>query len=107
MIEIIELDDENFDQKINSSALPLVVDFYSDACPPCKAMEPSFKKITEIYKGKAIFSKFNVDKNTMVPSSKKILGIPTIIIFKEGKEVERLMGFQSIDSLSEFVRRNL
>ncbi len=107
MTEIIELNDENFDQNINSSALPLVVDFYSDLCPPCKAMEPSFKKIAEIYKGKANFFKFNVDKNTLVPSSKKILGIPTIIIFKEGKEVERLTGFQSTDSLSEFIRRNL
>ncbi len=107
MIEVIELNDENFNQKINSSNLPSVVDFYSDSCPPCKAMEPSFKKVAEIFRGKANFFKFNVDKNTLVPSSNRILGIPTIVIFKEGKEIERLMGFQSTDSLLEFIRRNL
>jgi len=107
VIEVIELNDENFNQKINSSNLPSVVDFYSDSCPPCKAMEPSFKKVAEIFRGKANFFKFNVDKNTLVPSSNRILGIPTIVIFKEGKEIERLMGFQSTDSLLEFIRRNL
>jgi thioredoxin 1 len=107
MTEIIELNDDNFEQRINSSELPSVVDFYSNFCSPCKAMEPLFEKAAEIYKGKANFYKLNVDKNTHIPSSKRILGIPTIIIFKEGKEIDRLMGFQNIDSLSDFIRRNL
>lgn len=107
MKEIIELNDNNFNQYINSSDLPSVVDFYSDSCPPCKAMEPVFLKVSEIFSGKAKFFKFNVDKNSLIPSSQKILGIPTIIIFKEGKETERLTGFQSSDSLLDFLRRNL
>ncbi len=107
MKEIIELNDNNFYQNINSSDLPSVVDFYSDSCPPCKAIEPAFQQVAEIYSGKARFFKFNVDKNSAIPSTKRILGIPTIIIFKEGKEVERVAGSQNIDSLSDFLRRNL
>ncbi len=107
MKEILELNDDNFEKSINSSNLPVVVDFYSDSCIPCKALEPVFKKVAEFFEGKANFFKFNVDNNSLVPSSKKIVGIPTIAIFKEGREIERKTGFLSFDSLSEFLRRNL
>lgn len=107
MIEIIELNDKNFEENINSSNLISVVDFYSDSCPPCKALEPVFAKLAETFAGKAKFFRFNVDKNSLIPSSIRIIGIPTIVIFKEGKEVERITGFLSLESLSEFLRRNL
>lgn len=107
MIEILELNDKNFEQNINSSNLPSVIDFYSDSCPPCKALEPVFVKLAEIFSGRAKFFKFNVDKNSSVPSSLRIVGIPTLVIFKEGKEVERISGFFSLEFLSEFLRRNL
>ncbi|MGQ9617624.1 MAG: thioredoxin family protein [Candidatus Aminicenantia bacterium] len=107
MKEITELNDSNFESNANSSDIPVIVDFYSNSCPPCSAMEPAFLKLSEIYSKNAKFFKFNVDKNFVVPSSRRILGIPTIIIFKKGKEAERLTGFQSYESLEKFIRRNL
>ncbi len=107
MKEIVEIDDSNFERFVTTSELPVVVKFYSNSCSPCLAMEPAFIDASNMFFQKANFYKFNVDKNSSIPSKLRILGIPTIIIFKGGKEMERVIGFQSLTSIIEFLRKNL
>lgn len=81
-----------------------LVDMYADWCGPCKMMAPIFDEVAKIYEGKVNIGKLNVDENPETPSKFGVSGIPTLIFLKEGKEVGRLVGFQSKDTLVEKIK---
>lgn len=97
VIEVTSMD--QLDQEINSSTLPLLVDFYSPYCGPCRKLAPIFEQTAGKYKGRIRFVKVNVSKVTSVSSAYNIYGIPTIIVFKNGKEVDRRTGGTQINPL--------
>jgi len=88
----ITLTDATFEQTIASSTLPILVDFWAPWCVPCRFIAPVLAEIAEEKADVLTIGKMNVDDNPMIPQRFGISGIPTMILFKGGKAVEKLVG---------------
>ena len=86
------LTDETFQRTIESAELPVLVDFYADWCGPCKMMAPDVDALARDQQGKALIAKLDTDRNQQTAGAFQIRGIPTVIVFRDGKEVERQSG---------------
>ena len=95
----LKLSSENFESEVLNSNLPVLVDFYADWCGPCKMMAPIVEKLSEELEGKAKVGKINVDENQDLAMQYNIMSIPTILIFKNGKEAKRFVGFRDKNEL--------
>ncbi|MEK7514016.1 MAG: thioredoxin, partial [Patescibacteria group bacterium] len=92
-MSIIQLTDKDFEEKVIKSTTPVLVDFYADWCGPCKLAAPVIEELAEEYKGRLTVGKVNVDENSILSGKYGVMSIPTMIVFKDGKEVERASGF--------------
>ena len=88
----VHLDDETFAKTINESDVPVLVDFYADWCGPCKMMAPYVDELAREQQGKALVAKLNTDLAQRTAGGFNIRGIPTVIVFKVGREVARQTG---------------
>jgi thioredoxin 1 len=100
-MSLVQVKEGEFENEVIKSEKPVIVDFYADWCGPCKAMEPIFDQLSKKYEGKVKFVKLNVDENQSIAIEYGVMSIPTLIIFKEGKPVDNLMGLQDENSLEE------
>ena len=98
-----KIDESSFDAEVLKSDVPVVVDFYADWCGPCKRMEPILSKVSEEYAGKVKVVKLNSDDNQQVAVNYQVRGLPTLILFKGGKEVDRKLGLQSEQDLKNLL----
>ena len=89
---IKELTDNDFHQEVEKSEIPYVVDFWAIWCAPCSLIAQVFEELAKDYDGKVKVGKVNVDNEIKTANEFTIQNIPTIIIFKDGKEVERIIG---------------
>jgi len=89
--EPLELNESNFDETIRNYSL-VIVDFWAPWCAPCIAMEPVIKSLAKKYVGRIVFGKLHVDENRMIASKYGIMSIPTLLVFKEGKLIDRIIG---------------
>ncbi|MFY9177183.1 MAG: thioredoxin [Caldicoprobacterales bacterium] len=89
---VIQLNQQNFAEEVLSSKEPVLVDFYADWCGPCKMISPIIDQIAREYKGKATVAKINVDENRDLALQFGVMSIPTLIFFKDGREVQRILG---------------
>ncbi|HLF54123.1 MAG TPA: thioredoxin [Candidatus Nanoarchaeia archaeon] len=102
----MEVSEGNFSNEVLNSDKPVVVDYWAPWCGPCKMIAPVFEKLSgEINNVK--FAKVNVDENQDLAQQQGILGIPCIIIYNNGEEVERVVGFQSEEQLKSKLTRAL
>lgn len=99
----VVLTDANFDTVIGNSSVPVMVDFYADWCGPCKMMAPVFADLAKRQRGQAIVAKVDTDRNPEVASRFAIRSIPTITLFKDGKEVARQVGAVPMGQLEQMV----
>ncbi|MBN1968678.1 MAG: thioredoxin [Candidatus Delongbacteria bacterium] len=90
--------DQDFQDKVLNSDKPVLVDFWAPWCGPCQILGPMIDMIAGEVDDNVIIGKMNVDENPSTPQRYGIQGIPTIIIFKEGKEFKRLVGLQHKDN---------
>lgn len=95
---VVELTDESFKQAVGQGVV--LVDFYGTWCPPCKLLEPVIEQLAEQYNGRAVIAKVNVDEYSEAAVDNAVDNIPTIILFKNGEEAERLFGAQKAETLS-------
>ena len=88
----IELTEENFNSEVESSEVPVVVDFWAEWCGPCKMLSPTIDTIAEKYNGKVKVGKVNVDKDPGIAQKYSVRGIPNILVFIDGVVKEQLIG---------------
>ena len=89
---VSEVSDTNFENEVLNSRQPVLVDFWAAWCAPCRMLSPTVEAIAEKYQGQAKVVKLNVDENIDSSSRYGIKGIPTLILFRDGKEAERIVG---------------
>ncbi len=87
-----EFTDGNWKSEVLDSPIPVVVDFWAPWCGPCRMLGPTIEKLAGEYEGKIKVGKMNTDENQDTPGSLRISAIPTVMVFKDGKEVDRLVG---------------
>jgi thioredoxin 1 len=87
----LTITDSNFNETIKTNPL-IVVDFWAPWCGPCRMVGPVIEQLAAEYVGKVAFGKMNVDENQIVPSRFAVMSIPTIVVFHNGRAVERLVG---------------
>jgi thioredoxin 1 len=90
--EPVHVTDETFEEMVLHASLPTLVDFWAPWCGPCRMIAPIVEELAKAYGGKAIFAKVNTDENAQVAGRLGIMGIPTLILFKGGEEVDRVVG---------------
>lgn len=95
----IKLSTENFEKEVLKSEKPLLVDFYADWCGPCNAMAPVIEELAKELEGKVKVGKINVDENPDIAVEYNVMSIPTLIVFKNGKEEKRLVGLRNKEEL--------
>lgn len=106
-VEPIHVTDGDFAQVILQSDKPAVVDLWADWCGPCHMIAPAVEQLANAYEGRAVIAKLNVDENPNVPGRYGIMGIPTLLYFKNGKEVDRQVGVTNFTSLAAKLERLL
>ncbi len=95
----IKLSTENFEKEVLKSEKPVLVDFYADWCGPCNAMAPVLEELAKELEGKVKVGKINVDENPDIAVEYNVMSIPTLIVFKNGKEEKRLVGLRNKEEL--------
>ena len=101
----VELTQNNFDEMIANSELPVIVDFWAPWCGPCRMMAPNFEAAAQSFPLKAVFAKVNTENEQNLGARFGIRSIPTIIVFKDGREVERVSGALPKEQLEQLASR--
>lgn len=101
----VYLEEETFQQGISSGLV--LVDFYADWCGPCRMLTPVLEEVGKELSGKASIAKIDIDKAQGTATSYQVTSIPTLILFKDGQEVGRLVGLRDKDTIKEFVETHL
>ena len=91
----------------NEEGLPVFVDFYAEWCGPCKMAAPVVDKLAGVYEGKMMITKLNVDEHNQIAAENGVMSIPTVIVFKDGEEVDRAIGFPGEDGFIKMIDKNL
>lgn len=99
---MLEFNKDNFADEVEKSAMPVVVDLWGPQCGPCLALMPDVEKLSHDYEGKVKFGKINVTENRRLCMSLKVMGVPTILFYKDGQQVDKITGDDvSIDAIKE------
>lgn len=98
----LEINDENFDEIVSKYDI-VVVDFWAPWCGPCRMVAPVIEELAKEMKGKVVFAKLNTDENPKMVTRYRIMSIPTLMLFKEGKLVDRVVGALPPDMLRDWI----
>ena len=105
--EVIELNEANFDKAISTASKPVLVDFWAVWCPPCMVMSPIVEELARDYAGKAYFAKVNVDENQRLALRFRVMSIPSFLLFKDGRLIDRVIGAVGRRGLEEMLLKAL
>ncbi|KFL34704.1 MULTISPECIES: thioredoxin TrxC [unclassified Sulfurospirillum] len=103
----IALTSDILEAVLSNTDVPVIVDFWAPWCAPCKAFAPTFQQAARVYPLRVLFAKVDTEAEQFLASRFKIRSIPTLIVFKDGEEVERVSGAMSDEDLDAFVERFL
>ena len=98
---VLELNAENYKQEVEESDIPVIVDFWAEGCGPCKMMAPVFDELSTEYEGRLKFVKLSTEHHPNLASANDVSGIPCLVIFNEGEEVDRIVGFNPKPQLKQ------
>ena len=107
MAKPVKVTDSTFDQLVVESEQPVLVDFWAEWCGPCKMIAPVLEELATDLDGKLTIGKLDVDDNQSTAMAFGVMSIPTLLLFKGGKPVERIVGFQPKQQLVSKIQRHL
>ena len=102
-----EITDTEFEQEVLKADLPVVVDFWAEWCGPCKVVAPVLEELADEYDGKIKFVKVDTEENFETPSSYGVLSLPTLLVFKEGQQIEWITGARPKGDLMRYLDKAL
>ncbi len=100
---MLELNADNFETEVTNSETPVIIDFWASWCAPCQMMGPIFEELSKDYTGKLKFAKLSTEESPDLASQFNITGIPCLVITKQGKEIDRIVGFAPKETMKEKV----
>lgn len=104
---VLTITGDNFDTEVKDASLPVLVDFWAEWCGPCKMIGPVVEELAKEYTGKLKVGKLNVDEQRQKAIEFGVMSIPTLIIFKDGAEAERIVGFRGKPDLENTIGKYL
>ena len=105
--KVVSISDSDFDSSVVGSSTPALVAFWAEWCQPCKMLAPTVEELAEEYQGRLLVGKVNVDDNPSTATKFGIRGIPTLLLFKNGKVVQQLVGVKSKNEIKKLIEENL
>jgi thioredoxin 1 len=105
MSNVTQVTDESFAELLENSELPIMIDFFATWCGPCKAIAPILDEFAGENQGKVKVVKLNVDENPRTPAKYGVRGIPTLILFNQGKEIDKIVGMTSKENLQAMLAK--
>ncbi len=105
--KIVNLTKETFEQEVVNSSKPVLVDFWASWCGPCRMVAPIMDELAEEYDGKIVVAKVNVDDQRELAEKFRVMSIPTIMLFKNGQVVEKVIGARSKEEYSKLIDKHI
>lgn len=102
-----DVNSKDFEEKVLKSKTPVLVDFWAPWCGPCRMAEPILEELSEEYKDKVLIAKLNVDEDPEFSAKYDVMSIPTTILFKDGKILDRQIGFSGKQSFENLIKKAL
>ena len=105
--KVLTFTNDNFKAEVMESSQPVLVDYWAPWCSPCRMIGPIVDELAGEYLGKIKVGKVNVDENREIAIEYGVMSIPTLIVFKDGKAVDRVVGFKSKNDLQALLEKHL
>lgn|SRR3990172_1533620 len=106
-MSVTNITDTDFESRVLKSITPVLVDFWAPWCGPCRMAEPALEELSENYQGKVEIVKMNVDVEQQNAQKLGVMSIPTTILFKDGQEIGRQIGFAGKDAFEQLIKKVL
>ncbi|MDP3939012.1 MAG: thioredoxin [Deltaproteobacteria bacterium] len=105
--KVAAVSEQSFEEDVLKSEKPTLVDFWAEWCGPCKMVAPVVEELAGDYDGRVRFTKMNVDENISLPTRYGVRGIPAMLLFKDGKVVDQIIGYVPKAKLKEMIDRHV